>query len=137
MKALTVRQPWADLIALGHKSIELRTWYTNYRGPFVLCSSASPIDRGRRVRFGNVPGTTFETGVTLAVVKLVDVREASSLDQYDACCSVARGEYAWRLHVVNSTIPRVHVKGKLGWWSLPDDVVNILARAEYPSGLAV
>jgi len=31
MKTLTVRQPWANLIASGRKTIETRTWSTNYR----------------------------------------------------------------------------------------------------------
>ena len=36
MKALTVYQPWASLIALGEKKIETRSWPTNYRGPLAL-----------------------------------------------------------------------------------------------------
>src|SRR5262249_34288315 len=30
--ALSVRQPWAELIIPGRKSIEVRTWWTEYRG---------------------------------------------------------------------------------------------------------
>jgi activating signal cointegrator 1 len=30
--ALSVRQPWAELIMLGRKTIELRTWSCDYRG---------------------------------------------------------------------------------------------------------
>jgi ASCH domain len=30
--ALSVRQPWADLIVSGRKTIELRPWPTEYRG---------------------------------------------------------------------------------------------------------
>ena len=36
MKALTVRQPWASLIALGVKRIETRSWRTSYRGPLAI-----------------------------------------------------------------------------------------------------
>lgn len=32
LRVLTVRQPWASLIALGHKRIEVRSRPTNYRG---------------------------------------------------------------------------------------------------------
>lgn len=32
MKALSFRDPWATLIALGLKDIENRTWRTNFRG---------------------------------------------------------------------------------------------------------
>ena len=34
--ALSVRQPWAELILTGRKTIELRTWTTSYRGPLWL-----------------------------------------------------------------------------------------------------
>lgn len=36
MKAITLHQPWASLIALGVKTIETRAWSTNYRGPLAI-----------------------------------------------------------------------------------------------------
>jgi len=36
MKALSVRQPWAWLIANNLKPIENRTWPTRYRGAFLI-----------------------------------------------------------------------------------------------------
>lgn len=36
MKALTIYQPWASLIALGAKTIETRSWRTSYRGPLAI-----------------------------------------------------------------------------------------------------
>ena len=36
MKALTVRQPWASLIAAGVKTIETRSWSSEYRGPLAI-----------------------------------------------------------------------------------------------------
>ena len=36
MKALTVRQPWASLIALGVKTVETRSWSTKLRGPIAI-----------------------------------------------------------------------------------------------------
>lgn len=36
MKALTVRQPWASLIAAGVKTIETRSRRTSHRGPLVI-----------------------------------------------------------------------------------------------------
>ena len=35
-RALTIRQPWASLIALGVKTIGTRSWSTRYRGPLVI-----------------------------------------------------------------------------------------------------
>ncbi len=36
MRALSIRQPWAWLIANGYKDIENRSWQTKYRGPFLV-----------------------------------------------------------------------------------------------------
>jgi hypothetical protein len=36
MKALTISQPFASLIADGDKWIENRIWYTSYRGPLAI-----------------------------------------------------------------------------------------------------
>lgn len=36
MKALTVTQPWASLIAIGAKRIETRSWRSSYRGPLAI-----------------------------------------------------------------------------------------------------
>jgi hypothetical protein len=36
MKALSIRQPWAWLIANGHKDIENRCWKTFFRGSFYI-----------------------------------------------------------------------------------------------------
>jgi hypothetical protein len=35
-KVLTLHQPWATLVALGVKTIETRSWSTNYRGPLLI-----------------------------------------------------------------------------------------------------
>lgn len=40
--ALSVKQPWANLIASGRKNLEIRSWSTSYRGPLLICSSKKP-----------------------------------------------------------------------------------------------
>ncbi len=39
MKALSIRQPWAWLVAHGHKDVENRTWSTGTRGTFLIHAS--------------------------------------------------------------------------------------------------
>jgi hypothetical protein len=39
MRALSIRQPWADLILSGEKDVENRTWYTHHRGLLVVHAS--------------------------------------------------------------------------------------------------
>lgn len=36
IRALSIRQPWADLILHGPKDVENRSWNTTYRGPFWI-----------------------------------------------------------------------------------------------------
>jgi hypothetical protein len=40
LKALSLWQPWASLIAVGAKRIETRSWPTKYRGPIAIHASA-------------------------------------------------------------------------------------------------
>jgi hypothetical protein len=40
MKALTLTQPWATLVAIGAKTIETRSWATSYRGPLAIHAAA-------------------------------------------------------------------------------------------------
>lgn len=39
MKAISLIQPWASLVAMGEKKIETRSWKTNYRGPLLIHAS--------------------------------------------------------------------------------------------------
>ena len=36
MKVITIKQPWATLIAEGYKEYEFRTWKTKYRGDILI-----------------------------------------------------------------------------------------------------
>ena len=43
-KAITIRQPWAGLIAVGEKIYETRSWPTKYRGPIAIhAGKSSPL----------------------------------------------------------------------------------------------
>ncbi|RZJ91586.1 MAG: ASCH domain-containing protein, partial [Chryseobacterium sp.] len=42
MKSLSIKQPWASLIASGIKDIENRTWATKYRGRIYIHASGKP-----------------------------------------------------------------------------------------------
>ena len=43
MKVLTLHQPWASLVALGVKTIETRSWSTQYRGPLAIHAAAKVV----------------------------------------------------------------------------------------------
>lgn len=82
MKALSIRQPWAWLIAYGLKDIENRTWPTHFRGRFLIHASRgmtrAEYDGARffahRIRphmmFPDL--TAFERGGIVGEAELVD-----------------------------------------------------------------
>lgn len=59
MKALTLTQPWATLVAIGAKRYETRSWSTPYRGPLAIHAGKGlgPVggQRGLRALCGREP----------------------------------------------------------------------------------
>ena len=108
MKALSIRQPDAGMIASGEKTIETRLWATSYRGDLLICSSKKPVDEG-------------PAGVALCIVRLVDCRpmekrereDMCSSDEIAACCEWYPGAYAWILVDIRPIKP-FPVRGQLG-----------------------
>jgi hypothetical protein len=72
VKALTIRQPWAELILRGRKPFELRTWRTKYRGPLVI-HAAAKVDAWDARHFGLNP-ENLVTGAFVGFAILKDVR---------------------------------------------------------------
>ena len=44
MKAISLWQPWASLMAYGFKTIETRSWATLYRGPLLIHAAKRKMD---------------------------------------------------------------------------------------------
>lgn len=51
MKALSLTQPWASLVAIGAKNIETRSWNTNYRGWLAIHASKAFPGKCRQLVF--------------------------------------------------------------------------------------
>lgn len=83
MKALTLTQPWATLVALGAKRVETRSWRTNYRGPVAIHAAKSTASIGGAIGLHAlvsrepfrryVYDITLPRGSVVAVCELVDV----------------------------------------------------------------
>lgn len=43
MKVISIQQPWASLVVLGHKMIETRSWDTKHRGPILIHASMGTV----------------------------------------------------------------------------------------------
>jgi hypothetical protein len=75
---LSIRQPWAYLVVTAQKTIELRSWATNYRGPLII-HAARRIDEAAVAYFG-LDAVRWPVGVALGIVQLVDVLTLSRHD---------------------------------------------------------
>ena len=71
MKALSIRQPWAELILQGRKTIELRTWTTNYRGRLAVHAAQTVEETACQVH--GLDPTTLPRGALLGTVEVVEV----------------------------------------------------------------
>lgn len=98
-KALSVKQPWANMIAAGEKTIETRRWATEYRGPLLIVSTKAP----------DIP----PVGCAIALTTLIDCRPMTRADEIAAACPLYHGAYAWVLRDVRQLKP-FPVRGQLG-----------------------
>jgi len=60
MKAITIQQPWAEMIARGLKRVENRTWRTSHRGPLAIHAgkSMATLDRENAAEWPERYGAT-------------------------------------------------------------------------------
>lgn len=76
--ALSIKQPWAWLLANGYKDIENRTWYSHYRGQFMIHAGVSFDKEGYKWVRHHFPKIEmpaieeFETGGIVGIAKMVD-----------------------------------------------------------------
>jgi hypothetical protein len=95
MKALTLTQPWASLVAIGAKRIETRSWRTAYRGLLAIHAAASfPADAKRMCDepvFANALGASLgcqpdprrllPLGAVIATAQLLDCLPTNHLGE--------------------------------------------------------
>lgn len=140
MKAISLKQPFAALVAAGVKQYETRKWGTKYRGPLLIQASlaAHPLfcgydfeteklelDNRSAKRFYDVPRYFIpRSGEMMCVVDLVDVypfpntKEAESL----ACCDWYEG-FVWKIENPRITLP-IPLKGQLSIFEVSDDLIK-------------
>lgn len=129
MKALSVKQPWAFLIGNSEKTVELRSWQTDYRGTLLICASLS--EKNSWVVVNDV-GHQLPPGVIMCVVDLVDIIKFDTVQtakKYykaawcDAVSDIELGTYGWIFENVR------HVKlkkqaGKLRLFDVDDNLIE-------------
>lgn len=139
MKALTIWQPWAGMVAAGIKKNETRSWGTHYRGQIAIHAAKQDIHIGwcrylsdeaaevicRRLELPEIFNTieTFPTGCILGTAELVDCIKISpeyiSKLNYDelALGDYSLGRYAWVMENAIKFPEPILAKGKQGIWN--------------------
>ena len=124
MKAITIKQPFASMIAAGIKEYEFRTWKTNYRGE-ILINAGKGIDKKAMNKFADY-GLEYPSGCIVAKARLTEcikvdeafrelLKEKNAL-VYNSIIKHKEWEgYAFKLENIEKT-PLIPVKGKLSIW---------------------
>jgi len=73
MKCLSLKQPHAELLASGKKTIELRNWNTTFRGKFLIHASKN-VDAERSESLG-IDYKMLAYGAIIGTAMLYDVKE--------------------------------------------------------------
>lgn len=146
MKALTLWQPWASLVALGEKRIETRCWQTSYRGELAIHAAAKlpprwlgasmhgnefrneladvlNVARDHTGRAGvDVAIRDLPYGAILAIARLVSIEETDRVrDELNRRERVfgnyESGRYAWHLRLVQRFDTPIPAKGNRMLWN--------------------
>jgi len=81
MKCLSLKQPFADLLALGEKTVELRKWNTKFRGEFLIHASKNiDVDACERL---DIEINKLSIGAIIGSAFLYDVRVYSNKEDFN------------------------------------------------------
>ena len=81
MKCLSLKQPFADLLAFGEKTIELRKWNTKFRGEFLIHASKN-IDMQSCERL-DIDIDKLTIGAIIGSAFLYDIKEYSNQEDFN------------------------------------------------------
>jgi hypothetical protein len=136
IRLLSIYQPWASLIALGHKKIETRWKHASYRGWLALHGSKKWDDenapyarqepfRTRLREAGYSDPSLLPRGYVVALGRLVDSQRAERLSPEPierAYGNYKPGNFGWIFDEVLPLATPFKLRGMPGIFSLPIDV---------------
>ena len=116
IKALSIRQPWAELIIMGVKDVENRSWATEHRGSLII-HAARTLDVSKEElkeyaeQYGFDPDNLVY-GALIGIVEVVDCTMMVSSDWH------YKGQYGWYLKNPKRLEVPVLMKGRLGLFNV-------------------
>ena len=130
MKAISLYEPWATLIALGEKRYETRSWSTTYRGPLLICASKKrpPISKIIGILYrARITLNELSPGRAVALVNLVHVFHTNGLpvgENEKFYGDFSPGRFAWKLEKIRRFVNPPLVRGRQGLFDISDDLVK-------------
>lgn len=124
MKVITIKQPFATLIAEGLKEYEFRTWKTKYRGD-ILIHAGKGIDKKAMKRYEHLH-LEYPSGCIIAKATITDciyiddemreiLKEKNPLVYSSIIKHTDWNGYGFKLENVEKIKP-IPVNGKLSLW---------------------
>ena len=122
MKVLTLKQPWATLIAEGLKEYEFRSWKLNYRGELLIHAGVGE-DKEAMEKYKHL-GLEFQHKRIIAKVIVEDCikltpeinNEINKLNPL-VYGNYKRDGYAWKLTNITKLNIDKEVSGQQGLWN--------------------
>lgn len=130
MKVITVKQPFATLIAKGYKRFEFRTWRTKYRGS-ILIHAGKGTDKKAMERFEYLH-LEYPKGCIIAKANLVDCVE---IDNHKREILKKEDEIVYRRVIIDTEwngfgfqlediveLEPIYLNGKLSLWDYEGEI---------------
>lgn len=119
MKALSVRQPWAELIMLGWKPWENRSWWHSYRGQLIIHASKKVDDDAGFFLLEH--DLVLPDPVTCgAILGTVDLHRCERIEKLKDPGIYAFGPYCWGMKDPKRLAQPIPYMGKLGLFEVTE-----------------
>lgn len=138
MKAISLHQPWATMVAIGLKQLETRRWTTNHRGPLAI-HAAQKWTKAQRTfteellnddvighvlrQYGYMSPDHLPLGAVVCTVRLAQVMTTEDVVKSCWMNRVERmlgdysaGRYAWQLLDLKRFKEPIKAIGHQGFW---------------------
>ena len=145
MNVLSLTEPYATLILKRHKTIETRSWKTNYRGELYIHASATKISLTsleNQDLMNFVELDKLNHGHIICKCNLVDcilmteeyIEDLKRNNPKEFLCGEYKvGRYAWILDSVTPLKNTIKAKGQLNIWNFYNEfeIMDLLNKIEY------
>lgn len=142
MRALSLTQPWATLMALGQKRIETRSWRPapQFMGQVIAIHAAKGFPGYARELVNDEPFLSalnrigydaLPIGAIIAVGRLAEVRRTEQWTHElsrneEEFGDYGDGRFGWRFEQLRALAKPVPCKGALGIWTVPSEIAALI-----------